>query len=106
MRTLPLCFSHTHTQLSFLSTFIDVRGQAAHKHLAGEALNALAVLVGVAVGGAEDPRDALVAVAVIEEIVINREEGGAAWQWLRERHSGFNRHTHNTILPLLQGTWV
>lgn len=69
-------------------TFVDVRRQAAHKHLAGEALDALAVLVGVAVGGAEDPRDTLVAVAVVEEIVIDGEEGGAAWQWRKNRRAG------------------
>lgn len=60
-------------------TFIYVRGQTSHKHLAGEALDAFPVLVGVTVGGAEDAWDTLVAVAVVEEIVINREEGGAAW---------------------------
>lgn len=60
-------------------TFIYVRGQTSHKHLAGEALDAFPVLVGVTVGGAKDSWDTLVAVAIIEEIVINREEGGAAW---------------------------
>lgn len=60
-------------------TFIYVRGQTSHKHLAGEALNAFPVLVGVTAGGAQDPGDTLVAVAIVEEIVINREEGGAAW---------------------------
>lgn len=83
MRTRSLCSTHTGRLRDFfrvfLFTFVDVRRQAAHKHLAGEALDALAILVGVAVGGAEDPRDTLVAVAVVKEIVINGEEGGAAW---------------------------
>lgn len=56
-------------------TFVNVGGQTADKHLPGEALDALPVLVGVTVRGAQD---ALVAVAVVEEIVINGEKGGAA----------------------------
>lgn len=58
-------------------TFVDVGGQAAHEHLAGEALHALPVLVGVTAVGAVDSRDALVAVAVVKEVVVNGEEGGA-----------------------------
>ncbi len=60
-------------------TFIYVGGQTSHKHLTGEALDAFPVLMGVTVGGAEDSWDTLVAVAIVKEIVINREEGGAAW---------------------------
>lgn len=94
VRTLKLCWTQTGRVAGFfippLVTFVDVGRQAAHKHLAGEAFNALAVLVGVAVGGAQDPRDTLVAVAVVEEIVIDREEGGAAWQRRWEEHSGFS----------------
>ena len=59
-------------------TFINVRGQAAHEHLAREALDALAVLVRVAVGGAQHPGNALVAVAVVKEIVVDGEERGAS----------------------------
>lgn len=60
-------------------TFVYVGGQTSHKHLTGEALDAFPVLVRVTVGGAKDSWDALVAVAVIEEVVIDGEEGGAAW---------------------------
>lgn len=59
-------------------TFIYVRRQTSNKHLTGEALDALPILVGVTVGGAEDSWDTLVAVAIVEEIVVNGEEGGAA----------------------------
>lgn len=55
-------------------TFVDVRGQTAYEHFAGEALDSLPVLVRVTVGGAEDSRDTLVPVPVIKEIVINGEE--------------------------------
>lgn len=61
-------------------TFVYVRRQAPHKHLTREALDALPVLVGVAVGRTEDTRDTLVAVAVVEKIVVDWEERGAAWQ--------------------------
>lgn len=60
-------------------TFIYVRWQTAHKHLAGEALDAFPVLVGVTVVGTEDSWDTLAAVAIVKKIVINRKEGGAAW---------------------------
>lgn len=59
-------------------TFIDVRGQAAHKHFAGEPLDALPVLMGVTVRRPQDPRDTLVAMAVVQETVVNGEEGGAS----------------------------
>lgn len=55
-------------------TFVYIGRQPAHEHFAREALDSLPVLVGVAVGGAQDSRDALVAVSVVEEIVINGEE--------------------------------
>lgn len=55
-------------------TFVYVRRQTAHKHFAGEALNSLPILVGVTVGRAQDSRDTLVAVPVVEEIVVNGEE--------------------------------
>lgn len=61
-----------------LFTFVYIRGQTAYEHLAGEALDAFTVLVGVTVGGAEDSGDTLVAVAIIEEIVVDGEEGGAS----------------------------
>lgn len=78
-------------------TFIYVRRQTANKHLTGEALDALPILVGVTVGGAEDSWDTLVAVPIIEEIVVNGEEGGAACsaekrQLSLEHASGI--HTH------------
>lgn len=59
-------------------TFVYIRGQTAYKHLAGEAFDAFTVLVGVTVGGAEDSWNTLVAVAVVEEIVVDGEEGGAS----------------------------
>lgn len=59
-------------------TFIYVRGQAAHKHFAGETLDALPVLVGVTVRA--KPWDALVTVPIIKEAVFNGEQGGAAWR--------------------------
>lgn len=62
-------------------TFVYVRRQTAYKHFAGEALNSLPILVGVTVGGAQDSRDTLVAVSVVEEIVINGEERRTAcWE--------------------------
>lgn len=56
--------------------------------------------MGVTVWRAEDSWDTLVAVAIIEEIVINREEGGAAWwRTKNEVNSTANarhptKHTH------------
>lgn len=61
-------------------TFIYIRGQTSYKHLTGEAFDALSILVGVTAGGAEDSWSTMVAVAIVEEIVINREEGGATYQ--------------------------
>lgn len=43
-------------------TLVDVGGQAAHEHLAGEPLDALPVLMGVTVRRAQHP---LVAMAVV-----------------------------------------
>lgn len=63
-----------------LLTFIYIRGQTSYKHLTGEALDALSILVGVTAGGAEDSWNTMVAVAIVEEIVINREERGATYQ--------------------------
>jgi len=68
-----------HHKLSVVFTFVYVRRQTSHKHLTRETLDALPVLVGVTVRGAKNSWDTLVAVAIIEEIVINRKEGGAAW---------------------------
>lgn len=62
----------------FILTFIYVWRQASNKHLTREALNALPVLVWVAVRGAKDSWDTLVAVAIIKKIVIDRKEGGTA----------------------------
>lgn len=64
--------------------FVDIRGQTSHKHFTGEALDAFPVLVRVAVGRAEHTRDTLVAVAVIEEVVVDGEQRGATW-WRKRR---------------------
>lgn len=60
-------------------TFIYVRRQPPHKNLTGEALDALPVLMGETVWGSKDSWNTLIAVAIVEEIVVNREKGGAAW---------------------------
>lgn len=71
-------------------TFVYIGRQPADEHFAREALDPLPVLVGVAVGGAQDARDALVAVSVVEEIVIDGEERRASC-WGKQQ-SSLNRH--------------
>lgn len=76
-------------------TFVDVRRQTTDEHFAGETLNSLPVLVGVTVGGAQDPRDTLVAVSVVEEIVINGEERRTAcWGKKNTKHVPVGKSPH------------
>lgn len=57
-------------------TFVDVRGESTHKHLARVAFHALPVLVRK-VRGAQAAQ-ALVAALVVRETVLHGEEGGVA----------------------------
>lgn len=65
-----------------LLTFINIWRKTSHKHLTGETLNALSVLVRVTVGRAKNSRDTLVAMAIIKEDIVNRKQG---WAPCRER---------------------
>lgn len=84
-----LAVQHNHEIISLL-TFVYVRRQTSHKHLTREALDAFPVLVRVTVGRAKDSWDTLVAMAIIKEIVINREERGAAW-WAKKGRQGYSK---------------
>lgn len=77
-------------------TFVYVRRQTTYEHFAGETLNSLPVLVGVTVGGAQDSRDALVAVSVVEEIVINGEERRTACWGKKTKHVAVDKSRHGS----------
>lgn len=58
-----------------LLTFIDIWRKASHEHLAGEAFNALPVLVRVTVRRAKNSRDTLVAMTIVKEDIVDGKQG-------------------------------